>query len=72
MRESGERVVFRGDGVNMPKSMPFGTPEQVREEVLRRREVFDPGGEFVFSTVHNIQARTPVENAVAMVEGLRE
>ncbi|HNY41472.1 MAG TPA: uroporphyrinogen decarboxylase family protein [Bryobacteraceae bacterium] len=71
-REFGERIVFWGGGVDTQKTLPFGTPEQVREEVLRRREVFAPGSGFVFNTVHNIQARTPVENVVAMVEALRE
>lgn len=71
-RGYGERIVFWGGGVDTQKTLPFGTPGQVREEVLRRREVFAPGGGFVFNTVHNIQARTPVENVVAMVEALRE
>jgi len=71
-REFGDRIVFSGGGVDTQKTLPFGTPEQVREEVLRRREVFAPGGGFVFNTVHNIQAPTPVENVVAMVEALRE
>jgi uroporphyrinogen-III decarboxylase len=51
--------------------LPFGTPEQVREQVLRRCEIFAPGGGFVFNTIHNIQAETPVENIVAMVDALR-
>jgi uroporphyrinogen-III decarboxylase len=70
-REYGDRIVFWGGGVDTQKTLPFGTPDEVREEVLRRREVFAPGGGFVFNTVHNIQARTPVENVVAMVEALR-
>ena len=38
----GENVVFWGGGVDTQKAVPFGTPAQVREEVLRRREVFAP------------------------------
>ena len=41
--------------------LPFGTPEEVREQVLRRCEAFHKDGGFVLTTVHNIQARTPVE-----------
>lgn len=68
----GERIVFWGGGVDTQKTLPFGTPEQVREEVLRRCEIFAPGGGFVFNTVHNIQAKTPVRNIVAMFEAVKE
>lgn len=43
----------------------------MRAEVTRRCEVFSKGGGFVFNTIHNIQARTPVANVVAMVEAIR-
>lgn len=68
----GDRIVFWGGGVDTQKTLPFGTPQEVREEVLQRCEIFSPGGGFVFNTVHNIQARTPVENIVAMVDALKE
>ena len=68
----GDSITFWGGGVNTQKTLPFGTPEEVRAEVLHRCEVFSPGGGFVFNTIHNIQALTPVENVIAMVEALRE
>lgn len=68
----GERLVFWGGGVDTQQTLPFGTPGQVREEVVRRCEIFAPGGGFIFNTVHNIQAGTPVENVVAMLDGLKE
>jgi len=71
-RTYGGQIVFWGGGVDTQKTLPFGTPAQVREEVLRRCEIFAPGGGFVFTPVHNIQAGTPVENIVAMVEALAE
>ena len=52
------------------KTLPFGTPEQVREEVLRRCEIFSPRGGFVFNSIHNVQACTPVENVVAMINAV--
>jgi hypothetical protein len=33
-------ITFWGGGVNTQKTLPFGTPEEVRAEVLRRCEVF--------------------------------
>ena len=68
----GGRIAFWGGGVDTQKTLPFGTPEEVREQVLRRCEVFAPGGGFVFNPVHNIQAGTPVKNIVAMLEAVQE
>ena len=34
--------------------------------------VFAPGGGFVFDAVHNVQARTPIANVVAMIEAVRQ
>ncbi|MBM3956813.1 MAG: methyltransferase, partial [Gemmatimonadetes bacterium] len=49
-----------------------GTPDEVRREVLERLEILSPGGGFVFNPIHNVQAKTPVENLLAMFEALRE
>ena len=71
-RAYGDRLTFWGGGVDTQRTLPFGTPEEVRAEVLERLEIFAPGGGFVFNTIHNIQPNTPVENLVAMFEALRE
>ena len=68
----GDRLVFWGGGVDTQKTLPFGTPEEVRQEVRERIETFAPGGGFVFNTIHNIQPGTPVENMMAMFEAVRE
>ena len=68
----GERIVFWGGGVDTQHTLPFGTPAAVRTQVLERLRAFAPNGGFVFNTIHNIQARTPVANIVAMVETIQE
>jgi uroporphyrinogen-III decarboxylase len=68
----GDRLVFWGGGVDTQKVLPFGTPAQVREQVLERCKIFSRNGGFVFDAIHNVQARTPVANVVAMVEAVRE
>jgi hypothetical protein len=68
----GDRLVFWGGGVDTQKTLPFGTPEEVREQVLRRCEIFAPGGGFVFNAIHNVQAGTPVANVAAMFDAVRE
>jgi hypothetical protein len=72
LKESyGDRLVFWGGGVNTQHTLPFGTPQEVRAEVLDRLRTFAPGGGFVFTTIHNIQQPTPVENILAMFEAVR-
>ena len=68
----GERLTFWGGGVNTQQTLPFGTPEEVRREVLERCEIFAPGGGFVFNAIHNVQALTPLANMVAMIDAVKE
>ena len=68
----GDRLVFWGGGVDTQQVLPFGTPAEVRAQVLKRCAVFARGGGFVFNAIHNVQAGTPVENIVAMIEAVRE
>jgi uroporphyrinogen-III decarboxylase len=68
----GDRIVFWGGGVDTQKTLPFGTPEEVRLEVLERCRTFGEDGGFIFNAIHNVQMNTPVENIVALVEAVRE
>lgn len=68
----GRDLVFWGGGVDTQQMLPFGKPEEVREQVLRTCEIFNKNGGFVFNTVHNTQANVPVENIVAMLEAIKE
>jgi uroporphyrinogen decarboxylase len=69
-KEFGDVLTFWGGGVDTQKILPFGSPEEVREEVKRRIDDLAPGGGFVFNTIHNIQADVPPENIEAMLETL--
>jgi len=71
-REFGSRISFWGGGCDTQRVLPFGTPEQVKEEVKRRVDDLAPGGGFVFTQVHNIQPDVPPENIMAMYEALGE
>lgn len=68
----GKDLVFWGGGIDTQKTLPYASPEKVREETLRLCEIFSKDGGFVFNTIHNIQANVPVGNIVAMVEALNE
>jgi uroporphyrinogen decarboxylase len=71
-KDFGKDIVFWGGGVDTQHILPNGTPEQVKEDVKRNIDALAPGGGFVFSTVHNIQAEVPPQNIMAMIEALRE
>jgi hypothetical protein len=70
--EFGDRVTFWGGGVDTQKTLPFGTAEDVRNEVSSRLKIFGEGGGYVFNSIHNVQARVPVENVLAMYETVRK
>ncbi len=42
-KEFGDRVTFWGGGVDTQRTLPFGTPEEVRQEVCFAAEDFRPG-----------------------------
>ena len=66
------RLVFWGGGVDTQQTLPFGKPDEVRVAGLERCEIFSEGGGFVFNAIHNVQAGTPVENMVAMIDAVKE
>jgi hypothetical protein len=68
----GDRLVYWGGGIDTQQILPFGTPQQVREQVLQRCKLFSRRGGFIFNPIHNIQAGTPVENIVALFNAVKE
>lgn len=71
-REFGKDITFWGGGVDTHRILPYGKPQEVRDEVKRRIEDLTPGGGFVFAAVHNVQSDVPAENFMAMWETLQE
>lgn len=71
-KKYGDRITFWGGAVDTQRTLPFGTADEVRRECRERIKTFGPGGGFVFSAIHNIQALVPVENLLAMFETARE
>jgi len=71
-REFGQDICFWGGGCDTQRVLPYGTPQQVRDEVKRRIDDLAAGGGYVFTQVHNIQPNVPAKNVVAMFETARE
>lgn len=68
----GDKFVFWGGGVDTQRTLPFGTPEEVYNEVSERLELFSKGGGFVFNTTHNIQSQITAENILAMFKAIED
>jgi uroporphyrinogen decarboxylase len=66
-RDFGDRLVFHG-GVDNQQTLPFGTVEDVRAEVVENIRILGAGGGYIIAPCHNIQALTPPENIVALYE----
>lgn len=59
-------------GVDEQQVLPFGSPEEVKEEVRRRIQEAGRGGGFIIAPSHNIQPDTPLDNIFAYFEAIRE
>ncbi len=64
----GKDIVFWGGGVDTQNILPNGSVEEVISHVKRNLEIFKEKGNYVFATVHNIQAMVPPQNVEAMLD----
>ena len=68
----GDQIVFWGGGIDTQQVLPFGTPDEVRAQVRERIATLGANGGFVFNTIHNVQAGTPVANLQALYSSVQE
>ncbi|HEC43316.1 MAG TPA: hypothetical protein ENI20_10850 [Bacteroides sp.] len=71
-KEYGNQLTIWGGSCDNQTIMPFGTPQQVRDETKRRIDDLAAGGGFIFAPIHVIQAGVPPENIMAWWETLNE
>ena len=67
----GDRLAFHG-AIDIQRTLPHGSPEQVQAEVRERCEVLGHGGGYICTSAHYLQADTPLANIVAMYTTPRE
>ncbi len=63
----GDRLVFHG-AMDNQHTMPFGSPEDVRQEVRDNHRILGSGGGYILAPCHNLQAITPLENILALYQ----
>ena len=71
-KEFGKDCTFWGGGIETVGILNHGTPEQIRDQVIERMEIFSEGGGYVFNTVHNILPDVPPQNIITMFNAVRE
>ena len=70
-QEFGRDLAFQG-GMSVQTTLPRGTADEVRGQVKRLFETMKPEGGFIAGTSHKIQADTPVENVLALIEAYHQ
>ncbi|HSW41096.1 MAG TPA: uroporphyrinogen decarboxylase family protein [Patescibacteria group bacterium] len=70
-REYGDRLLFWGS-IDEQRTLPFGTPQDVRDEIRLRLDTIGRGGGLILGPTHHVQLDTPLENFWAMVEAIRD
>ncbi|MHA1436951.1 MAG: uroporphyrinogen decarboxylase family protein [Promethearchaeota archaeon] len=68
----GNIITFWGGICNSQKTLPFGTPEEIKNEVRYNIECFKQGGGYIAASIHNITAEVPPQNIVAMFDALND
>jgi uroporphyrinogen decarboxylase len=70
VRDFGNRVIFHG-AVDNQFTLPFGTPDDVRNEVLDNIRIFE-GCRWICAPCHNLQPVTPTVNITTMYTTIHE
>jgi len=64
------KLCFWG-GIGTQRTLPFGTPDQVKQEVRERIRTLGESGGYIIGTGHSVQKDVPVENILALIEAVR-
>jgi uroporphyrinogen decarboxylase len=67
----GDRLCFWGS-MDIQQTLPFGTPHDVKQEVLARLETIGRDGGLLIGPTHNLQLDTPLENFWAMIDTIQQ
>jgi uroporphyrinogen decarboxylase len=65
-KQYGERLCYWGT-IDEQQTLPFGTPQDVEDEVLNRLRTVGYDGGLILAPTHHVQLDTPLENFWSMV-----
>jgi len=67
----GKQLTFWG-GISTQRTLPFGSPDEVRHETRKIIEVLSDGGGYIASPSQELQDDVPLDNVMAMIEVIKE
>jgi len=70
-RKYGDKLAFWGT-IGTQTTMPFGTPDDVRQVVKERMETVGKDGGLLIAPTHLIEPEVPWENIMALVDAVEE
>ena len=70
-KEFGDRLSFHA-AIDIQKVMPYGTPEEVKDEAIKTMKALGPGGGYILAPTHYMQSDVPPENIVALRDAVLE
>ncbi len=69
-REFGDQLCFWGT-IDEQQTLPFGSPDDVRDEVRKRLKTIGKDGGLIIGPTHHLQLDTPLENFWAMIDTIK-
>ena len=70
-QEFGSRLSFHG-GMDIQDVLPFGSPEDVRQEARKVMSILGPGGGYILAPTHYVLPDVPPENIIALRDAVLE
>ncbi len=70
-RDFGDHLCFWGS-IDEQHTLPFGTPADVKAEVLTRLETLGKNGGLILGPTHHVQLDTPIQNFWAMINTITD
>ena len=64
-KQFGKQISFSGN-IDIGEVLLHGTPDEIKENVIKHMEVLGKGGGYIVSSSHNLHELIPVENFYAM------
>ncbi len=66
-----DQLCFWGS-LDLQQTLPFGTPADVKKEIMARLKTIGQDGGLIIGPTHNLQLDTPLENFWTMVDTIRQ
>lgn len=70
-QDFGDKLSFWG-GISTQDTLPYGTPEEVKKEARRVRDILAKNGGYVLAPSQSLQGDVPVDNILALMEVANE